>query len=432
MRLDVQIGQLIFNIYIMKKLTQEEFKDKCREVHVDKYDYSLVEFKNVRTKIKIICKEHGVFEQTAKNHKEGQGCPRCSGNKNLTRQEFIHLADNKDFDYSLLPEKVKIKSIISIIKKSNNIIYHQWACHHLNKIEPTKMESTSLVSKLRQIHNNLFDYEITKESYYATDRIKIKNNITSDTLMYRIDRHLQGMKPNKVTLNSFLLKSSQVHGDVYDYSLVKEIKGNNYKVKIICKKHGVFEQRISNHINLKDGCPKCVGKGRWNNEVLKEEFFKVHLDRYDYSKVNFEGIDSKVSIICKQHGIFNQNIHKHLKGQGCPECSFNSKGEEYIKSHLEELDIEYIRQHSFDSYKYINKLNFDFYLPELNTCLEFDGIQHFKPIKDFGGEEEFEIIKKRDECKNKWCLENNVKLVRIRYDQINIIRKIIKDLSYKK
>jgi hypothetical protein len=413
----------------MRKLSQDEFIDKCNKVHVGKYDYSLVEFQNVCAKIKIICKKHGVFEQTAKNHKDGQGCPICA--RRIIRHKIEHLKSfNLDkYDYSLVENNIlKDNDYLSIIDKSSDLIYIQLLKNHKKGKSPTKIESNSLFQKLKKIHNDKYEYIIEKETYFSTDRIKLIDKYTKDEFYYRIDRHLQGMKPNKVTLNSFLFKCSQIHGDVYDYSLVKEIKGNNSKVKIICKNHGVFEQRVSNHINLKDGCPKCAGKGRWNNEVLKEEFFRVHLDRYDYSKVNFEVIDSKVSIICKQHGIFNQNIHKHLKGQGCPECSFNSKGEEYIKSHLEELGIRYIRQHGFDSCKYINRLNFDFYLPEFNTCLEFDGIQHFKPVKDFGGEEEFEIIKKRDECKNKWCLENNVKLVRIRYDQINTIRKIIESI----
>lgn len=78
-------------------------------------------------------------------------------------------------------------------------------------------------------------------------------------------------------------------------------------------------------MNLGDGCPKCAGVGKWDNEVLKSEFIKVHNNIYDYSLVEFYGVDKKIKIICKEHGVFEQNIHKHLKGQGCAECSFNSK-----------------------------------------------------------------------------------------------------------
>jgi very-short-patch-repair endonuclease len=178
-------------------------------------------------------------------------------------------------------------------------------------------------------------------------------------------------------------------------------------------------------MNLKDGCPICIGKGRWNTELLVSEFKKIHLDKFDYSLVEFNNISKKVKIVCKTHGEFEQNIHHHLKGQGCKLCKSNSKGEEYVKMHLEEMNIKYIQQHGFDTCKYINRLNFDFYLPNHNTCIEFDGIQHFKEIKDFGGKKGFDDGRKRDECKNKWCIENNIKLIRIKYDKIDNIKEIL-------
>jgi len=64
-------------------------------------------------------------------------------------------------------------------------------------------------------------------------------------------------------------------------------------------------------------------------------------------------------------------------------------------------------------------------LPDFNTCVEFDGIQHFKPIRDFGGDKGFSDVKKRDEVKNKWCSENNVKLIRIKHDEISKIESIL-------
>jgi very-short-patch-repair endonuclease len=411
----------------MGKITTNNFIKSCIERHGDRYDYSLVEYKNMRSKVSIICNDHGVFFQNPKNHRDGQGCPKCYGNRNLTKEEFINLCKNKNYyDYSLIDDKIiKIKSLIKVIDKSTGLIYQQFATHHLDGLKPTKIESKSLITKLSIIHNNKFDYIIEKETYYSTDKIKIVNKLTNDIFEYRVDRHLQGMSPNKVTLNLFLYKSKEKHNDRYDYSLIKEVNGNSDKVDIICNDHGIFKQSVSNHMNSGHGCPICIGKGKWSNDVLISEFNKVHFDLYDYSKINFEGVDIKVGIICKEHGIFSQNIHKHLKGQGCPECKQNSKGEEYIKNYLERNQIKYIRQKSFDDCKYINRLNFDFYLSDMNTCLEFDGLQHFEPVKEFGGEKEFDLILKRDECKNKWCIENKVNLIRIRFDEFDKISEIL-------
>src|SRR6056300_1306864 len=101
----------------MKKLTQEEYIKGCRMVHGDKYDYSLVEYKNISSPIKIICSYHGVFEQNANNHKDGQGCKLCSGSYKRTKEEFIKKSKEihgDKYDYSLVEYKdrnTKVKLI---------------------------------------------------------------------------------------------------------------------------------------------------------------------------------------------------------------------------------------------------------------------------------------------------------------------------------
>jgi hypothetical protein len=69
----------------MRKLTQKEFIEKSRKSHGDEYDYSLVEYKNNYTKVKIICLKHGVFEQKPHHHFSGKGCPKCYGRNELLR-----------------------------------------------------------------------------------------------------------------------------------------------------------------------------------------------------------------------------------------------------------------------------------------------------------------------------------------------------------
>ena len=78
--------------------TTEEFIKESIAVWGDKYDYSLVNYENVSSKIKIICKIHGIFEQVAKNHKDGQGCPRCVGHKNRSKKEFMEVANKEEYD----------------------------------------------------------------------------------------------------------------------------------------------------------------------------------------------------------------------------------------------------------------------------------------------------------------------------------------------
>lgn len=72
-------------------------------------------------------------------------------------------------------------------------------------------------------------------------------------------------------------------------------------------------------------------------------------------------------------------------------------------------------------------LPFDFYLTNLNICIEYDGIQHFKPINIFGGLNGFILTKNNDEIKTSYCKENNIKLIRISYNDIKIIKNILNE-----
>jgi hypothetical protein len=86
-----------------RKLTTEEFIEKAKKVHGDRYDYSEVKYTNTKTKIKIICFTHSVFQQTPRNHLQGQGCPKCANNIPLTKEDFTKKARDihgDKYDYS--------------------------------------------------------------------------------------------------------------------------------------------------------------------------------------------------------------------------------------------------------------------------------------------------------------------------------------------
>jgi very-short-patch-repair endonuclease len=111
-----------------------------------------------------------------------------------------------------------------------------------------------------------------------------------------------------------------------------------------------------------------------------------------------------------------------MNGQGCPICK-ESKGEILIREYLEKYKINYKSQFKFKDCKHKRKLPFDFYLPEYKICIEYDGIQHYKPIDYFGGESELNNTKIRDNIKNNYCKNNNINLIRIKYND-NITKKL--------
>lgn len=96
-------------------------------------------------------------------------------------------------------------------------------------------------------------------------------------------------------------------------------------------------------------------------------------------------------------------------------CNTKSKGEKWITSFLEELNIPFVPQKRFDKCKNKKKLPFDFYLPTLNICIEYDGSQHFYPVKFWGGEEMFKVRQQNDKIKTDYCCKHGIKLIRISY-----------------
>ncbi len=154
------------------------------------------------------------------------------------------------------------------------------------------------------------------------------------------------------------------HGDQYNYALVFFIK-SIIKVRIICRVHGMFEQRPDTHLDGR-GCAKC-GKASKNATLSKEEliakFNKVHgKGRYDYSEVEHKNLGTKIKITCLKHTWFLQTPHSHLKGEGCPCCAGRfpvdgrSRADVYSAIHKNKYDyslmdlenIEFVRrQQSF-------------------------------------------------------------------------------------
>ncbi len=278
----------------MKKLTNKEFIKKSNLVHNNKYDYSLSNYINNKTKIKIMCLIHGEFEQIPKAHLNGQGCKKC--NKNIpTNEEFKQ--------------------------------------------------------RLKKIYGNELDYSLVKYENIRT------------------------------------------------------------KITLVCKKHGTFKQRPDHLLFDGMGCRKCN-----NEKIYLNKAKEVHGDTYNYDLVKYEKSHKQIDIICKKHGKFKQLAYQHTNNSGCPKCK-ESKGEKEIRNYLLENNIIFETQKTFNDCKFKNKLKFDFYLPNYNLCIEYDGEQHFMLKEFWGGQKEFEKIQKRDKIKTQYCIDNNINLLRIKYDK---------------
>jgi len=356
-----------------------KFIEKAKKIHNNKYDYSLIEYINSKTKVKIICPEHGIFEQEPGNHSFKQGCPICS-NKNMSTNIFIEKAKkihNNKYDYSLI-EYINSKTKVKIICPEHGI-FEQKPNTHLTGRNCNKCANT-----------------------------------------------IRGFK-KKLNLDEFIEKAQLIHGNKYDYSLVEYIN-SQAKVKIICSKHGIFEQKPNTHIFKKSGCQNCSLENssinqRLNINLFMEKAKQIHNNKYDYSLVEYKNMHVKIKIICPEHGIFEQEPSNHIgKKYGCPYCK-ESKGEKEISELLNNNNINYKRQKTFNDCKNKNVLPFDFYLPRYNVCIEYDGEQHFNTINYFGGKKGLKYIQNNDGIKTQYCKDNNITLIRIKYNE-NILEKL--------
>ena len=191
----------------------------------------------------------------------------------------------------------------------------------------------------------------------------------------------------------------------------------------------IYEQLPHNHMKYS---PEKLSILLSTDDFIKRAI-DINGNRYNYEKSKVIPGIRKVIIICNKegHGEFLQTTHSHIQGKGCPKCR-ESKGSKIIKSILDENNIEYQQEYKFNDCRNKQELPFDFFIESINTCIEFDGIQHYKPVTIFGGDKKYEITKFNDNIKDKYCNDNNINLVRISYKEIGKIKNIIEVIINKK
>lgn len=211
----------------------------------------------------------------------------------------------------------------------------------------------------------------------------------------------------RLTTERFIRKAKELYGDKYDYSKA-EYKGSNTKLCIICPEHGEFWQTPSGHM-LGQGCPICAGR-YMDTKLFIERSTEVHNGKYDYSLVDYKGATEKVKIICPRHGIFEQVASSHPWGNGCPICN-QSHLENYVMRVLKSQKIKFETQKAFEWMTFRGKMHLDFFLPEQGIAIECQGEQHFVPSEFFGGEEVFIDNQARDKAKRDLCEAHGIKML---------------------
>lgn len=198
------------------------------------------------------------------------------------------------------------------------------------------------------------------------------------------------------------------------------------------------------------------------------KFRKKYGDKYEYPDNDFYSPDKRITVICPEHGAFRVSIQGHIHGSECPHCNpplrqqkgnpslkhekkgsasvniykehnimlypsvFNneipSRGESSVEFFLKKNNIKYYKQHRFPNEYLFNLRSYimvDFYLPDENLVIEYNGQQHYFPVEWFGGQKAFEQQQERDHALRLYCKEHEINLLEISYLEEKNIDKII-------
>ncbi len=181
----------------------------------------------------------------------------------------------------------------------------------------------------------------------------------------------------KLTTEEFITKAKEVHGDKYDYSNTPYINSRT-KINITCSIHGEFSQIAANHL-AGQGCSVCAGTEKSTTEKFNEKAIKIHVGKYDYSKVSYVNNITKVKIICPTHGIFEQIPKHHLKGHGCFQCA--GKEQSTTKEFIKKVRMVHNTKYDYSKVNYINAHT------KISIICPIHGIFEQKPYSHLNGSE---------------------------------------------
>lgn len=292
--------------------------------------------------------------------------------------DAIRLYQNNKID---VPVRCKIHNSIFMVRPSNLVNGNRCPkCADESRVKKLKQFSgadspliiklSEAIDRARKIHGNRYDYSlITDEIWQGTSsKYKIICPVHGE-FEQKFNSHLAGQGCLKcgqersasailLGFDGWIRRAKEVHGDIFDYSLVKNTQhfGAKSKIEVVCNICGChFFPTMENHVYNKTGCPGCN----------------------------------------------------------------RSKMEKILAQQLAERRIEFETEKSFPGLVGVGggQLRFDFYLPKHKVCIECDGPQHFQYMPTFHQcEQNFKKQQEHDSRKEEFCQKNGIRLIRLSFD----------------
>lgn len=341
------------------------------------------EYKGVTQKLQYICKKHkdmGILEISYSKLMNGRGCTYCG-------RERTANARIKPFDYD---EAIKLCEEHNFefvdIKREDGVVYIYFICNKHKDFGVQKMRKGNMKRDI-------------KGCQYC------KGNLPE----WYVRQQIAELYPHIKLIGSYINMTTPI--DCY------------------CEKHNIYYKPTPQNILYGQGCVEC-GKEKLSiqHTYTQKEFEDlIESINSDVEVISdYKGMEYDITVRCKKCGyIWTLNAHS-LKANGtrCKKCSYTYKGEDKIIEVLQNINCRFIHQYKFDDCRDKRPLPFDFYLPDYNLCIEFDGEQHYKPKF---GEYSFIQTQKHDQIKNEYCKLHNINLLRIPYLEGSNTEQIIKN-----
>lgn len=372
-----------------KRLTTQEFIERSKKIFPN-LDYTLVNYVNNHTNVKIICSKHGIFDINPNNHLRGHGCPKCGhilgGKKNSKNLEYY----------------------INIFKKI-----------HGDKYDYSKVEYIDAKTKVKIIcpeHGEFWQTPYEHSKGHGCQKCGIKKTINTTKLS------------NEKAQEIIKEQSIKNH---YKYRPFNYINAQQH-IKCTCIVCNNEWEQTYNHLSRGRGCRKCAVKKTTDSyrletdEVLRRIRPYAERNLYEIISVDNYVNNTTNNILCKCKKCnreFSLSLSNAQHDNACPYHN-NSKLENYIRHSLTKNNIRFEEQKKF---KWLGRQRLDFYLPEYNIAIECQGKQHFYETTNWK-KFNFEHICELDKLKYKLCKENNIKILYFTFEEneppINYIDKI--------
>ena len=364
-----------------RRKTHKEFIEEIKAVNGGKYEV-ISEYKFAREKVRLKCCTCGkVWENTPTHLLRGQACPYCSG-KNKTNDIFLEQVHERFCGgYDILEKYSNAKTKIEVLNKK---------CGHKYKISPDNLLRGKGCPECRQ----------NKLKEQRTHKSKDIQSKVNKTLGDEYD-YIGGYKNSK---GNITIKHKKC-GNTYQICYGTLRQGGGY---CECEKRAISLKKLDE-----------ISLTKTDDRISCKTDFQRFIDKncHDEYVVIGEYIKSIEPILVKHklcNGTFWVTPHNFKNGVRCKKCN-EYRGERRVKEFLLSKGVFFEEQVRFDDCRYKKPLPFDFYLPTMNTLIEFDGEQHDRPVDRWGGVEAFKIQKKRDEIKNNYCKSKSITLIRIKY-----------------